>query len=199
MCLYKKTPLGYILYFSFIRLNPLIRAFFPHLMYLFLMNTQVGFKIHQEQNKHYLSSHCVWINHQSSPSQLPQSAVRTYYRWIHFPQLIQNLTPRQPPMYVFFFLYIQPPTYLSKWTRWQYSNAFIIKMRNNSAHISLINSTFREKTNMQRFFCTYTVAATQSQHFRLFVWILPLSLQNYNVCFGIFFKKKLFLKLKIGF
>lgn len=42
------------------------------------------------------------------------------------------------------FFYIHPPTYLSKWTQWQYSNAFIIKMRNNSAHISLINSTFRK-------------------------------------------------------
>lgn len=44
-------------------------------------------------------------------------------------------------MYVF---YIPPPTYLSKWTPWQPCDAFIIKMRNNSAHISLINSTFRK-------------------------------------------------------
>ncbi len=34
---------------------PLINLSLSHLMYLFLMNTQVGFKIHQEQNKHYLS------------------------------------------------------------------------------------------------------------------------------------------------
>lgn len=111
LCVCPRKTSGMCFIFFFYSFKSINQSSFPHLMYLFLMNTQVGFKIHQEQNKHYLSSHCV-----NQPSIIAITIATVCCQDLlplnSFPSINSKSNPSAATNVCFFFFFLYPTTHL---------------------------------------------------------------------------------------